>query len=95
MSARDKSKETLEESHSFPCDYAFKVIGDNSEEFVARVVQVGVNVVGSEANPDVSTRESSGGKYVSVTIEMEMADAETILEVYEGFQAMDNVRFIL
>lgn len=95
MSSRESSIETLEETHSFPCEYEFKVIGSNSDEFIASVVQVGVNVVGADAEPDVSTRESSGGKYVSVTMEIRMEDAESILEVYEGFEALDNVKFVL
>jgi len=95
MSSRESSIETLEETHSFPCPYQFKVIGTNSEEFIAQVVQVGVNVVGADAEPEVTTRESSGGKYVSVSMELEVADAETILDVYERVRTIDEVKFVL
>ncbi|MFB6351732.1 MAG: DUF493 domain-containing protein [Bradymonadaceae bacterium] len=95
MSSRESSIETLEETHSFPCPYQFKIIGANNEEFIAEVVQVGVNVVGSEAEPEVSTRESSGGKYVSVSMEMWVEDAETILDVYERVRTIDEVKMVL
>lgn len=95
MSSRESSLETLRETHTFPCPYQFKVIGTNSESFIAQVVQVGVNVVGSDAEPEVSTRESSEGKYVSVSMELEVEDAETILDVYERVRTVDDVKFVL
>ena len=95
MSSRESSIETLEETHEFPCPYQFKVIGTNSEEFVAQVAQIGVNVIGADAEPNVTTRESSGGTYVSVTMEVEVEDAETILDVYARVQQMDDVKFVL
>lgn len=95
MRTRESSIETLEETHSFPCPYQFKVMGDNSEEFIADVVQVGVNVGGSEAEPEISTKESSGGTYVSVTMELEVEEAEMILDVYDRVKSIDGVRFVL
>ncbi len=95
MRTRETSLQTLEETHSFPCPYQFKVIGDNSEEFVARVAQVGVNVGGSEAEPEISTRESSSGNYVSVTMQLEVEQAEMILDVYDGVRELEGVRFVL
>jgi putative lipoic acid-binding regulatory protein len=92
---RESSKATLEETHDFPCPYQFKVIGDNSEEFVAQVVQVGVNVGGTDTEPEVSTRESSSENYVSVTMELEVENAETILDVYDRVKELDGVQFVL
>ena len=95
MSQRESSLETLRETHTFPCPYEFKVIGMNSSRFVARVVQVGVSRVGEAASPRIATKESSKGKYVSVSMELEMQDAETILEIYEGFEDIDEVKVVL
>ena len=95
MRTREPSIETLEETHSFPCPYQFKVIGDNSEEFVAQVVQVGVNLGGEESEPEVSTRESSSNNYVSVTMVVEVEDAEMILDIYDGVKSLDGVQFVL
>ena len=95
MNSRQESISKLEESHEFPCDFQFKIIGTNTDDFIAQVVQVGLNVVGGDNDPNVSTRESSEGKYVSVSMKMTVDDAETILDVYEHVEHLDDVRFLL
>ena len=95
MTKRSELLERLKDVHSFPGDYVFKVIGTNSDEFVSQVVQTVINVVGKQAEPDVSTRESSGGKHLSVTLSVHMQDAETVLDVYASLKEMEEARFIL
>lgn len=95
MSSREESLETLRETHSFPCEFDFKVIGDNSEAFVAQVAQVGVNVLGDDAEPEVTTRESSDGTYVSVTMTVAVDSAGAILDIYEGMETIDDVQVVL
>lgn len=95
MTSRDESLETLRETHSFPCEFDFKVIGDNSEEFVAQVAQVGVDIIGDTAEPDLETRESSDGTYVSVTMTVVVESAGSILDIYDGFETIDDVRIVL
>lgn len=95
MSSRESSLETLRETHSFPCEFEFKVIGTNSEQFIAQVAQVGVNVLGPETDPEISTRESSESEYVSVSMTLEVDEAESILAVYEGVQELDDVHVVL
>jgi putative lipoic acid-binding regulatory protein len=92
---RESSLETLRETHAFPCEFQFKVIGANSSSFVARVVQAGINAVGPTATPRISTKESSKGSYISVSMEMTMKDAETILDVYDGVRNLEQVKFVL
>jgi hypothetical protein len=87
--------ERLEDVHSFPGDYTFKVIGSNSPEFVSRVVQAAVNILGKSSDPDVDTRESSKGNHISVTLTVSVEKADVVLEIYDAFQAMDDIRFIL
>jgi putative lipoic acid-binding regulatory protein len=95
MSDRNEILERLNDVHSFPGGYIFKVIGENSDEFVTRIVQASLNVLGPDANPDVSTRESSGGKHVSVTLEVRVEDAEMVLEIYDMLGQLDGIKFIL
>ena len=95
MSSRQESIQQLEEVHEFPCDFQFKVIGTNSDDFIAQVVQVGLNVVGTDTDPNVSTRESSEGQYVSVSMKMTVDDAETVMDVYEHVEHLEQVRFLL
>lgn len=95
MSERESSIETLEQTHSFPTDYEFKAIGPNSAGFVADVIQVGVDVLGKAARPHVRTRRSAEGKYVSVSMSLEMRTPESILEVYDLIRSVEDVRVIL
>lgn len=95
MTKRSVLLDRLNEVHSFPGPYTFKVIGANSEEFFDSVVQVVNDALGSGADADVSTRESSGGKHLSVTVSVEVDDAETVLEVYAGFRELEEARFVL
>lgn len=87
--------ERLEDVHSFPGEYTFKVIGSNSAEFVSSVVQAAINVLGKGADPDVDTRESSKGNHISITLTVNVEEADIILDVYDAFQQMDEIRFIL
>ena len=95
MSDRETLLKRLNDVHAFPGEYVFKVIGTNSPEFVTRSVQATVNVLGSSANPDVSTRSSSGGKHLSVTLTVDVDQAEDVLDVYALLQEMEGVRFML
>ena len=85
----------LNDVHSFPGNYIFKVIGDNTPVFVSQVVQVCLIALGPEASPGISTRESSGGKHVSVTIDAVVVDAEMVLKVYALIGDVEGVRFVL
>lgn len=95
MTERDKMLDRLNDVHAFPGQYMFKVIGTNSDAFVSQVVQAAINVLGEQIDPDVSTRESSGGKHVSVTVSVQVEDAESVLDVYSALQELDEARFIL
>lgn len=95
MSARESSLETLRDTLTFPCAFEFKVIGTNSSRFVARVVQAGISAVGPAVSPRIATKESSKGSYVSVSMELEVPDPETILEIYAGVQKIDEVKITL
>jgi putative lipoic acid-binding regulatory protein len=95
MTKQSELLDRLNDVHSFPGEYVFKVIGANSDEFVDGVVEAVSDVVGEDVDTEVSTRESSGGKHVSVTVIVNVPDAESVLEIYAGFQEIDDVRFVL
>jgi len=95
MSTRDEILDRLNDVHSFPGEYIFKVIGENSTEFVSRIVQACINALGPTAAPDVSTRESSGGRHVAVTLTVQVDDAEGVLRVYAMMGRLEGIKFIL
>jgi putative lipoic acid-binding regulatory protein len=95
MSEREEKLEVLRQVHEFPGPYVFKVIGENTPDFIAQVLQAVVVVLGPRATPGVTTRQSSGGKHLSVTVRVQLEDAETVLRIYELLGKLPGVRFIL
>lgn len=85
----------LKDVHDFPCEFVFKVIGTNSPEFVSAVVQAALNVVGKDADIDVSTRESSRGNHTSVTMLVTVDSAESVVNVFDLLQSLEGVRYVL
>lgn len=85
----------LEETHNFPTQFVFKVIGTNSPEFLARVLQAAVLALGPSARPQVRIRISKGGKHQAVAISMHVMDAESVLHVYAWLRIVPDVRFLL
>lgn len=94
MSNRDDTLRVLNEGHSFPGPYMFKVIGENTPEFVARVVQAATVITGPQAVPDITVRESAGGKHQAVTLQINVGSAEAVLDLYAAFRAVGGVRMV-
>ena len=95
MSTREEILDRLNDVHSFPGEYVFKVIGENTTEFVTRIVQACINALKPGATPGVRTRESSGGRHVSVTLTVQVEDAEEVLRVYDMMGKLEGIKFIL
>ncbi|PZX59890.1 hypothetical protein LV84_01099 [Algoriphagus ratkowskyi] len=71
---RENFKEQLEASGEFPQLYMFKFIvpGEKENEVLALFPK-----------HEVSTKASSGGKYVSTTVQAMMQSADQIINIYE------------
>ena len=95
MTKRSVSLDRLNEVHSFPGPFVFKVIGANSQEFISQVTRTATETLGEEVEPEISTRESSKGNHLSVTMSVHVEDAESVLDVYAALKELDDVRFIL
>ncbi len=95
MSDREASLQALNDCHDFPGPFTFRVIGANTPEFVAQVVQAAVVVLGPRAYPKVSTRESAKGKHQAVTMVVEVGKAEHVLDVYAALKRLTGVRLLL
>jgi putative lipoic acid-binding regulatory protein len=74
--------ELLENNHDFPGPYVFKVIGLVDNGFVARVVAAVRDELAQEIDPPFRTRESAGGKHISITLEPTVQTAQQVLDVY-------------
>ncbi len=79
---------TLEQ---FPCLYTFKIFGRRSETFVDRVRDILSATLGALPQDAVSVRESSRGRYVSVTVLARVEDQAQLERVYADLRADDEV----
>ena len=95
MSDRQTSLDALNQAHAFPVPFMFKVIGENSPAFIAQVVQAAVNVLGPRVTPEVTTRESSGGRHQAVSMVVEVPSAEQVLAVYDVLRGLAGVKMLL
>ncbi|TNE97183.1 MAG: DUF493 domain-containing protein [Deltaproteobacteria bacterium] len=78
----DKMKSLLEDQHDFPCTYTFKfVVPADKIETLENLVKEGSQ----------SKRPSSSGKYISLTIVMEVSSSDHVIEVYERVQVIDGL----
>ena len=75
----------------FPCDYTFKVFGRRSEAFVERVREIIGGTLGSIPADAVTMRESSHGRYVSVTVLIRVDTRSQLERVYADLRAADEV----
>lgn len=84
--------ELLERFHQFPTLYTFKVIGFNHHDLAGRVRAAACRVLDGESPPDpLPARPSRGGRYLAVSLEAEVADAETVLRVYAALREVEGV----
>ena len=89
------SRELLESTHSFPCVYPFKVIGDHEEHFVGRVLAVVKLHLAEGTEPAFSSRVSAGGRHICVTIEPELEHAGQVLEIYGQLRELAGLRMLM
>jgi len=79
----------------FPCLYTFKIFGRRSDEFVGQVQTLIAATLGPLLPEAVTVRESSHGRYLSVTVSATV-DSRTQLErVYTDLRADPRVLFYI
>jgi len=75
-------KEKLESSSTFPTRYLFKFIVPKGKE---------AEIIALFPNEEVLLKPSSGGKYVSTTIQKWVDDADQILALYERAATIQGI----
>lgn len=80
--------ESLEE---FPCEYTFKIFGRQSPTFVDRVREIVAMTFGAVPLDAVRVRESSQGRYLSVTIVLWVQSRAQLERVYADLRAEPEV----
>ncbi|MEN8710766.1 MAG: DUF493 domain-containing protein [Arenicellales bacterium] len=69
---------------SFPCSIGIKAMGRMTEDFESTVVEIVAGHVGEESIIEVKCRESSGGKFHSVTCEVKLETRQEMEAIYQA-----------
>lgn len=80
----------------FPCDFPIKVVGRMDEGLHARICEIVCRHDDSfRAEERVQARQSSGGKYQSLTVNLRATSKEQIDNVYQDLKACELVLWAL
>lgn len=88
-------RELLEATHEFPGTFTFKAIGAADDHFVGRVVAAVRGQLSEDIEPSFSTRATSGGRHVCVTIEPPVTDADHVLDIYANLKDVEGLVLLL
>jgi uncharacterized protein len=88
----DRLLALLENSHSFPCAFTFKLIY-RSETGVQERLLATICEAASVAVEEVpaKTRSSAAGRFVSMTVDLPVGDGQDVLRIYRIIGAQDEV----
>jgi putative lipoic acid-binding regulatory protein len=75
----------------FPCIYTFKIFGRRSDTFVARVRAIVAATLGAVPLDALKVRESSRGRYLSVTVLIRVESRSQLECVYADLRAEEQV----
>lgn len=75
----------------FPCQFPIKAMGKNIPNIEAIVVEIVRRHVSDLSEEAVKTRESKGGKYISVTVMVEAQSKVQLDAVYMDLTACTDV----
>jgi uncharacterized protein len=79
----------------YPTDYPFKVIGGSADDFELHVRTVMGQAAPGVALGEATVRPSSGGKYLSVTLDARLESEEQRRAIYEALKADSRVVYFL
>jgi putative lipoic acid-binding regulatory protein len=79
----------------FPCRFPIKAMGKAGEDFDALVVQLVRRHVPDLNEAAVTLRQSSGGKWVSVTVVVEATSKKQLDAIYRDLSAHEKVVWAL
>ena len=94
MSTDDEARllELLRLQHDFPGPFTFKVICKNVPGIAARIRDAAVSAVKLVRSPGPPReRASTGTRFVSLTLDLEVERPEDVLKLYGVLRAQDGV----
>ncbi|NQZ54808.1 MAG: DUF493 domain-containing protein [Piscirickettsiaceae bacterium] len=79
----------------FPCDFGVKAMGESSDDFDSIVVGIVRQHVDNIAEGAVTTKQSSGGKFTSVTVNIQATSKAQLDAIYQQLTAHEAVKYVL
>jgi putative lipoic acid-binding regulatory protein len=79
----------------FPCDFGVKAMGESSDDFDLIVVGIVRQHVDNIAEGAVTTKQSSGGKFTSVTVNIQAISKAQLDAIYQQLTAHEAVKYVL
>jgi putative lipoic acid-binding regulatory protein len=93
---KDKKGQVFEDKLTFPCSFMIKIIGENEPSFVADTMGTVAEVLATQpAKVPMKLKETSGGKYVSVSITPKFETSAQIYSIYENLRKDPRVKFVV
>jgi len=89
---------TVEERESlieYPCDFPIKAMGKTSDDFDALVVSIIREYLPDLNEGAVSTKQSSGGKYTSVTVTIQATSQLQVDTIYQSLSSHERIKYVL
>ena len=75
----------------YPTQWTYKVIGEDEEALREAVIET----VASRRHDIAFSKTSSGKRYISMTLKVEVEDAEARLGIFEQLKTNESVKFVL
>ena len=79
----------------FPCEIDVKAFGAHSEDFEALVVEIVKRHTGDIDTDAISSRPSSGGNYLAVTVRVYAESREQMDNLYRELCAHEHIKMAL
>ncbi len=82
----ERLKEQLLETTTFPTSYLYKFTLPNDAAKIAQLKEVF-----KDTDAEISTRTSSGGKYVGVSVKVSLTDADQVIHYYKEAGKVEGI----
>ncbi|HDY85014.1 hypothetical protein LCGC14_0644390 [marine sediment metagenome] len=87
--------EDKEAKLEFPCDYGIKAMGVTDPEFDTIVVGIVRRHIDDIKEGAVTVKQSSGGKFISVTVDFYVENREQLEAIHRDLIAHEAVKYVL
>ena len=79
----------------FPCPYPIKVLGQQAEDFAVCMFEIIQRHDPGVSQETITYRESSGGRYISLTVTITATGPEQLKALFEDLKASGRVHLVL